>query len=1115
MKCVTCGSDSPDRAKFCVECGSAFAARCKACSVELPAGAKFCLECGTRVGAAAPSTPVRETPKHLADKIRQSKAAVEGERKQVTVLFADVKGSMELAESLDPEAFSKVMSRFFAILTEGVERFEGFVDKFTGDGIMALFGAPIAHEDHAQRACYAALHLKDEIARYASELKREHGLSFSTRMGLNSGEVVVGNIGEDLRMDYTAQGHTVGLAQRMENLAEPNTCFVSASTAALVRGYFDVEDLGEFRVKGVANPMHVHRLNGMGNSRNRFDVSRSRGLSRFVGRASDLRTLEDALEQTAAGNGQVIGVVAEAGTGKSRLCFEFLERCRAKGMRVFEGRAVAHGRNIPFLPILDVFRSYFGITSEDSDNAARVKIAGHMMVLDQKFAETLPLVYDFLGVADPQNPAPRLDPEARQRQLIGVIRQVIRSASDKQPTVTMVEDLHWMDAASAEFLEHMVDARQGAHSLLLLNFRPEYRAEWMQKSWYRQIPLAPLDEKATAELLTSLLGPHATIAALAAPIHARTGGNPFFIEEVVQNLIETKHVEGTAGNYRLMTAVERLEVPATVKSILASRIDRLPEREKRLLQTASVIGKDFPETLLAEIAGLSTDELKSAIANLRRAEFIYDLSLYPSVEYAFKHPLTQEVALATLLTERKRKIHRTLAEAIERQDPEHLDERAPLLAHHWEESGETLIATRWHRRAAEWVAATDMIAAARHWRKVRTLVAQLPKDREAAALGIIACRQVLNFSWRVGKGEEDTRGVLDEGQALAAVLGDQRMHLILAMLYGKAKGGEGDTAKYIRVESENHRVALQVDDIVLQANAALFLADALGHGVQISEVLALTEHGLKHYPRAIPSGEWAYGFNPTSGLSYWRAVCLNWAGRMQEGFAEFDRTVRFMDEDNTPEAYAFMYAWWAEAFYHMHEPRKALESAARSLQSSRTAGDPPAMAGYAQIAIAYAHLAAGRPADAIEPARIAKALLARAEQVVIAMGPRLLAEALLETGDLPAAISEAEHAIQLASRSLKGNAEACAHGILARALLRRDGASAREAAERAFASAEELIERTGAKALSPHLLEWRAELAAVVGDEALRNSLILQAAEGFESIGAPLQGQRLRKGMPA
>ena len=335
--------------------------------------------------------PRSYTPKHLADKILQSKSALEGERKQVTVLFADVKGSMELAEQLDPEEWHRILDRFFAILTEGVHRFEGTVNQYTGDGIMALFGAPIAHEDHAQRACYAALHLRDEIARYATEVKREHGVGFSTRMGINSGDVVVGTIGDDLRMDYTAQGHTVGLAQRMEALAAPDSCYLTAATAALVGGYFALDDLGEFRVKGVADPVRVHRLAGVGASRTRFDIARARGLSRFVGRAADLRTLEDALEQTAAGNGQVVGVVAEAGTGKSRLCFEFLERCRARGMRVYEGRAVAHGRNIPFLPILEVFRAYFGITGEDDDRSAREKIAGRMVLLDHGFADALPL----------------------------------------------------------------------------------------------------------------------------------------------------------------------------------------------------------------------------------------------------------------------------------------------------------------------------------------------------------------------------------------------------------------------------------------------------------------------------------------------------------------------------------------------------------------------------------------------------------------------------------------------------------------------------------------------------------------------------------------------------
>jgi len=1060
------------------------------------------------------SAPSSYTPKHLADRILQSRSALEGERKQVTVLFADVKGSMELAEQLDPEEWHRILERFFAILTEGVHRFEGTVNQYTGDGIMALFGAPIAHEDHAQRACYAALHLQEEVARYVIELKRERGLGFSTRMGLNSGEVVVGAIGDDLRMDYTAQGHTVGLAQRMEGLAEPNTCFVSAATASLVRGYFDLQDLGEFRLKGVAQPMHVHRLNGIGQARNRFDVSRSRGLSRFVGRAADLRVLDDAMAQSAAGNGQVLGIMAEAGTGKSRLCFEFLERCRAKGMRVFEGRALAHGRNIPFLPILDVFRAYFGITAEDNDAAARVKIAGHMMVLDQAFAGALPLVYDFLGVADPQNPAPPLDPELRQRQLIAIMRQIIRSASAQQPTVTMIEDLHWLDAASAEFLKHMVEVRQGAHSLLLLNFRPEYRADWMQNSWYRQIPLTPLDEQSTAELLTSLLGGDASIAALSTLVHERTGGNPFFIEEVAQNLIETEHVEGSAGQYRLVTAIERLEVPATVKSVLASRIDRLPEREKRLLQTASVIGKDFPEALLGEVSGLASDELKTAVGVLRRAEFIHELSLYPNIEYAFKHPLTQEVALGSLLGERRRTIHRVLAEAIQRGDPDRLDEQSPLLAHHWESAGEALVAARWHKRAAEWSGRMDMTFAARHWAQLRSLVRALPGDREAAALGLAACREVLGLSWRVGEGSEDSDAVLRDGQAFANALGDRRSNLILAMVHSKATGNEVGAARYVELAIENLRVARDLSDVVLETNANIYLLDALAHAVRPAHALQIAED-LAQAAQEIPRANWILGFSPRLVTSFWRSVCLSWTGRLREGFAEQRRTLQLIEEEDTPEAIAYLLGWTAEAHYHAHDADAAMACAVGAETSSRALGEAPALVAYAHMAMAYARLTAGRAQEAVGPARRALVLFARAETVVLGVAARLLAEALLESGDLVAAQTEAENAISLCHRSQRGNAEAESHGILARVLLRRGGAAAAERAAIEFDTAAQLIERTGTTTIAPHLLEWRAELAAVLGDEESRRSLLNQAIDAFEAIGAPLQAARIREEMGA
>ncbi len=429
MHCSKCGTEGTSGRKFCRECGSQLSNRCAKCGADNSPSAKFCEDCGTALGGGAPTatqvtdnnpatnnltrSPRAYTPKHLADKILQSKSALEGERKQVTVLFADVKGSMELAEQLDAEEWSRIMNRFFQILSDGVERFEGFVDKFTGDGIMALFGAPIAHEDHARRACYAALHLLDGLRGYSKELRLRSGLNFSARLGLNSGEVIVGKIGDDLHMEYTAQGHTVGLASRMEQIAEPGKVYLTAHTASHVQGYFALTDLGEMEIKGVLGTMHVYELIGLGQMRTRIDVSRARGFSRFVGRGDEMQVLESALARAQAGVAQIVGIVGEAGLGKSRRGFAFLERCRARGLMTNETAGVAHGKAIPFIPILRLFRSFFGINDEDSDVTARERIAGRVLLLDDRLRKSLPLLFDFMGVPDPENPVPRIDPEAR------------------------------------------------------------------------------------------------------------------------------------------------------------------------------------------------------------------------------------------------------------------------------------------------------------------------------------------------------------------------------------------------------------------------------------------------------------------------------------------------------------------------------------------------------------------------------------------------------------------------------------------------------------------------------------------------------------------------------
>ena len=810
--------------------------------------------------------PRNYTPKHLADKILKSKSALEGERKQVTVLFADVKGSMELAEQLDPEEWHRILERFFGLLTDGVHRFEGTVNQYTGDGIMALFGAPIAHEDHAQRACYAALWLRDELQTCAREVKREHGLGLATRIGLHSGEVVVGRIGDDLRMDYTAQGYTVGLAQRMESLAEPNSCYLSEATARLVSGYFELEDLGAFPVKGASEPIGVFELRGQGAIQTRLDVSRSRGLSRFVGRDADMQSLESALAQAQSGNGQVVGIVAEAGIGKSRLCFEFLERCRARGMKVLEGHAVAHGKNIPLLPILQVFRDYYGITERDDDRTVREKIAGRLLLLDPDFAEFLPVLFEFFGVPDPERPVPRMDPDAKQRQIFAVIRRVVQGAERDHQIVTLIEDLHWLDSVSEIFLEQWVDAVSGSSFLLLANFRPEYSAGWTSKSYYRQIPMTPLGPEAVRELLDELLGHDASIEGLADAIHEQTGGNPFFTEEVVQSLIESGHLAGAKGSYRLVTPIESLEVPSTVHALLAARIDRLPEGEKEVLQAAAVIGKEFAEPILLAATEQPAEQVREALHALKEAEFVYELALYPVAEYAFKHPLTQEVALGSQLQDRRRRTHAAVAKAIEQANAERLDGSAALLAHHWEEAGDAPAAARWHAMAAAWAGMNDVRAALDHWRRARALAGP-----EETTLAVDASSQILALGWRTGVSEEECEQVFEEARALAERAGDLTSLASLTANYGGYRGiALGATRDYILYTLDSVRIADETGDLALRCGTRAYLIYAYLHGGMVEPGIAACDELEPLLDGDPHRGADVAGFSPLVGVGHGR-----------------------------------------------------------------------------------------------------------------------------------------------------------------------------------------------------------------------------------------------------
>ena len=855
---------------------------CPSCGHENPAGARFCNDCGAPLAAPTITPEPRSyTPRHLAEKILASQSALRGERKLVTVLFADVARSMELAERVDPEEWHRLLDRLFRILADGIHRYEGTINQYTGDGIMALFGAPIAHEDHAQRACAAALDLARELGVLAEHVRRESGLEFAVRMGLNSGEVVVGRIGDDLRMDYTAQGHVVGLAARVQQLAPPGGIVVTEQTARLAAGLFDFLDRGEQSLKGASVPVRVFELRGPGQIRSRLESSRARGFSRFVGRERELALLERALREARSGRPTIVLVTAEPGAGKSRLCHEFVER--AHGVPFHYARALSHGRNLPFHAIVALARSLFGVAEGTSPSDVR-DVVRRALGNAPPDPTALDFWLELLGVSD-HVPAPSgLDPEARRARLFRSLLDLIRDHARREPTLLWVEDLHWLDPASEAALEmltaHLLAPEStGSRVLLLATTRPEYRPGWSSR--VEGLSLAPLAPQDSRTLLDDWLGSDGVLAPLRSRIEARARGNPLFVEEMIRSLVERGVLRGARGAYELSAPIEEITLPETVQVVLASRIDRLADRDKDVLQAAAVIGQDVPIELLRAVVDLPAPALAASLERLSAADL-----LGPSEpgEHAFRHPLAQEVAYRTQLLDRRRGTHAAIARALLTTHGPAAATHAALLAHHFDEAGERLEAARWHEQAGRRVARSDPADGARHCRRVTTLLGDAPKSRETLMLELTSRIALLEIGRIAGIEEREARDLFAEARAVAERLQDRAGHAFLLTSYGRLRGLAGDVQQYLQCAERATELA-EGSDAMFEFEMRSVLAHAQLAVGRLAPARATAERALTEVARAAGLRE-EIGRSTAPGLCrVWWALASAHLGRPTEAEA--------------------------------------------------------------------------------------------------------------------------------------------------------------------------------------------------------------------------------------
>jgi predicted ATPase/class 3 adenylate cyclase len=1122
MICSRCQAENPGDAAFCDECGARLELRCPRCGNANRANAKFCKQCGQRLSdvPAAPSVPGAQAgrgsavvPRYLAEKILASRRFIEGERKQVTVLFADIRGSTSVIEKLDPEEVRRHFDPIIHNMMDAVNHYEGTVNQVLGDGIMALFGAPLAHEDHAVRACYAALKMQENMRRYAEKLGAAHD-SLKIGVGINSGEVVVRSITNDLNIDYSALGQTTHMAARMESLASAGSILLTADTLREVEGFVEVRPLGPVQVKGFSNQVEAFELLGATGVRNRLQAAAARGLSTFVGRQAEIDAFRRFAEQANSGSGSILALVGEAGMGKSRLVREFLEQHRPPAScRVLEANSVSYGKATAFLPVIELLRNYFGVPAGEDGASTRNKVVEQMLTLDQGLCDAIPPVLTLLDALPPAGGErdetstvgsaigrfQSLEPQEKRSHTFDALYRLLSCESRRQPVLAVFEDLHWIDDETQTFLDLLVDSLPSSRILLLVNYRPGYTHSWANKGYYTLLQVRPLSIDGANELIESLLGDHHELASLRDLLIKRTEGNPFFIEEIVRSLAETGVLTGSKGDYRPGIAIDSIRIPSTVRTVLADRVDRLPPLQKQLLQTAAVIGVIVPSGLLRDVSGVADEQLSECLADLQAAEFLYESNLFPEIEYAFKHALTNEVVYNALLHERRTAIHASVVHALEQISSGQSAEYCEALAHHaargelWEQ------AVRYSQQAgAKAMSRSAFLEAVSEYERALTASAHLADSPAKLAGQIDLHLEVRNVLFLLGNSAQVAEH-LHAAEALAEKLGDEQRTARVLNFLNSYYGLAGDPERAIEIGQRALRLGAVQADLASSTVTYYYLGAAYNKTGQY----ALAVEALRRGVQQLGSEHRHERFGTAAVLSVicrsHLVQCLAAMGRFSEGKELAAEGIQVGEEVDHATSLIHMTCSAGILYLLQGEFDAAILHLERSLalcQSANIRVYVPFTA--SRLGCAYAH--AGRRSEALPYLKQGvDESLNSGRAAFVALSGASLAEGYLFAQRPAEAAAAADQALALAQQHKERGHEAWAMKVLGDISMhesRRDAG----AAETLYRKALDLCSELHMGPLAVHCRMGLASVAVARGSKTQARAAIAAAIEQYRAM---------------